>query len=256
MTNHKCTELGYTYPMDILPDPDKPLAEEDLAFLESILTKYGTNETLKNLSDLDGFLTAIVSGPDMIMPSEWLPEIWGGEDQAPAFEDIEEVGRFAGCVMRLMNESASILAGVPAEFAPVTYVIKYEGSEIDFIGFWCLGYLRGAALRAESWENMDEDVQVAFGYIAVCSESVFEDSKIGIDEVKDGHETLIGAVIALYKYWLERRRPPQGLKSGFRFPNVGSSDIDGEKIGVNQPCPCGSGRKFKKCCGGRSNLYH
>jgi SEC-C motif domain protein len=25
---------------------------------------------------------------------------------------------------------------------------------------------------------------------------------------------------------------------------------DGPKIGRNDPCPCGSGKKFKKCCGG------
>ena len=24
-----------------------------------------------------------------------------------------------------------------------------------------------------------------------------------------------------------------------------------QKIGRNEPCPCGSGKKFKKCCGGR-----
>lgn len=24
---------------------------------------------------------------------------------------------------------------------------------------------------------------------------------------------------------------------------------EGEKVGPNQPCPCGSGRKYKKCCG-------
>ena len=24
----------------------------------------------------------------------------------------------------------------------------------------------------------------------------------------------------------------------------------GKKIGRNDPCPCGSGRKYKKCCGG------
>ena len=24
---------------------------------------------------------------------------------------------------------------------------------------------------------------------------------------------------------------------------------DGKKIGVNDPCPCGSGKKYKKCCG-------
>jgi preprotein translocase subunit SecA len=25
----------------------------------------------------------------------------------------------------------------------------------------------------------------------------------------------------------------------------------GVKVGRNQPCPCGSGRKYKQCCGGR-----
>jgi preprotein translocase subunit SecA len=24
---------------------------------------------------------------------------------------------------------------------------------------------------------------------------------------------------------------------------------DGEKVGRNDPCPCGSGKKFKQCCG-------
>ena len=26
-------------------------------------------------------------------------------------------------------------------------------------------------------------------------------------------------------------------------------DVDISKIGRNDPCPCGSGKKFKKCCG-------
>jgi uncharacterized protein len=29
------------------------------------------------LSDLDGFLTRIVVGPEPVMPSEWFPVIWG-----------------------------------------------------------------------------------------------------------------------------------------------------------------------------------
>ena len=37
------------------------------------------------LSDLDGFLTAIAIGPELIMPSEWLPVIWG--DDEPVFTD-------------------------------------------------------------------------------------------------------------------------------------------------------------------------
>jgi len=27
----------------------------------------------------------------------------------------------------------------------------------------------------------------------------------------------------------------------------------GEKVGRNDPCPCGSGKKYKKCCGAGNN---
>jgi preprotein translocase subunit SecA len=37
------------------------------------------------------------------------------------------------------------------------------------------------------------------------------------------------------------RRPPQKVK---RVPVVA-----GPKVGRNDPCPCGSGKKYKKCCG-------
>ena len=36
------------------------------------------------LSDLDGFLTGIAIGPELILPSEWLPVIWGGD--SPKFK--------------------------------------------------------------------------------------------------------------------------------------------------------------------------
>ncbi len=47
----------------------------------------------------------------------------------------------------------------------------------------------------------------------------------------------------------------------FRLPSIGTHDYVEEfnarkpftrsqaKIGRNDPCPCGSGKKYKKCCG-------
>jgi uncharacterized protein len=29
----------------------------------------------------------------------------------------------------------------------------------------------------------------------------------------------------------------------------------GDKVGRNDPCPCGSGKKFKKCCGAGPTLH-
>jgi hypothetical protein len=41
----------------------------------------------------------------------------------------------------------------------------------------------------------------------------------------------------------------QGMSKGTRLNNVGSRlRSAGSKVGRNDPCPCGSGKKFKKCC--------
>ncbi|UCG16509.1 MAG: SEC-C domain-containing protein [Phycisphaerales bacterium] len=32
-------------------------------------------------------------------------------------------------------------------------------------------------------------------------------------------------------------------------PPVDPIQSDTEKVGRNDPCPCGSGKKYKKCCG-------
>ena len=39
------------------------------------------------------------------------------------------------------------------------------------------------------------------------------------------------------------------LESGSESHTVSTSDVDSEKVGRNDPCPCGSGKKYKKCCG-------
>ncbi|MDE3161441.1 MAG: SEC-C domain-containing protein [Acidobacteriota bacterium] len=31
--------------------------------------------------------------------------------------------------------------------------------------------------------------------------------------------------------------------------SVAAAKVTRPKIGRNEPCPCGSGKKFKKCCG-------
>src|SRR5260221_11031106 len=49
------------------------------------------------LSDLDGFLTAVAIGPELVMPSEWLPIVWGGEE--PVFADDGEAQAVIGGIM-------------------------------------------------------------------------------------------------------------------------------------------------------------
>jgi uncharacterized protein len=59
------------------------------------------------LSELDGFLTGIAIGPELVMPSEWLPAVWGGEE--PVFEDEAQARTVLGAIMGRYNEILRVL---------------------------------------------------------------------------------------------------------------------------------------------------
>ncbi|HVI62575.1 MAG TPA: UPF0149 family protein, partial [Bradyrhizobium sp.] len=56
----------------------EPLTDAELERLSAILERFGDKRSM-NLEKLDGFIAALVCGPDIILPSEYLPEIWGGD---------------------------------------------------------------------------------------------------------------------------------------------------------------------------------
>jgi uncharacterized protein len=49
---------------------------------------------------------------------------------------------------------------------------------------------------------------------------------------------------------LLNRGLPAALIMDLRSGNAGGRSRSGPRVGRNDPCPCGSGRKYKKCCGG------
>ena len=66
--------------------------------------------------------------------------------------------------------------------------------------------------------------------------STIQDEAGGLTE--EEHETVKDA--------LDFRLELLGLKPVFR---EGAEPVAVEKVGRNDPCPCGSGKKYKKCCG-------
>ena len=48
---------------------------------------------------------------------------------------------------------------------------------------------------------------------------------------------------------MERERPEMHTNSPEGAPKVETFRREQPKVGRNEPCPCGSGKKFKKCCG-------
>ena len=71
---------------------DEPLSDAELDELEGFLASDAVPEDCMDLEMLDGFLAAIVSGPESIQPSEWLPQVWsdGGRSATPAYGNSAE----------------------------------------------------------------------------------------------------------------------------------------------------------------------
>ena len=83
---------------------DEPLSDAELDELEGFLASDLVPQDCMDLEMLDGFLTAIVSGPDSVQPSEWLPQVWseGGRTSNPAFANSEQAQRIMGLMLRHM----------------------------------------------------------------------------------------------------------------------------------------------------------
>ena len=74
-----------TNPMQMM----EPLSDEEMDELDRFLLSDATSDETMMLDCLDGFLTSIVTGPVMLMPSVWLPRVWGptARDE-PAFDTL------------------------------------------------------------------------------------------------------------------------------------------------------------------------
>ena len=83
----------------------------DLDALDQYLMSDHAPDDSMGLSDLDGFLTGVVVGPELIPSSEWLPVIWGGE--APEFETEDEMRTVLGTIMGRYTEIVACLGYGP-----------------------------------------------------------------------------------------------------------------------------------------------
>lgn len=132
-----------------------PPGSIDLDVLDEYLMSDHAPDDCMGLSDLDGFLTGIVVGPELILPSEWLPVIWGGEQ--PKFETEDEMRMVLGTIMGRYNQIVTYFNANAEEFDP----IFWEGPKGEVIASdWAGGFLDAVALRADAWKSLLEDDDV------------------------------------------------------------------------------------------------
>lgn len=209
------------------------------------------SERAMNLEMLDGFFAALICGPDMVRPSEYLREIWGGDHIGgeTGWRDEAEIREFLNLTMRHWNSVAdSLFSGEP--FIPF---LLEDDSGLARGNDWAAGFARGMALRRQEWSELLDDEGHAGALVPILALAHEHDPDPEMRPYKEPvsserrEQLIVGvatAVPAIYRYFATRRQVTSRAKQ-----EPETRQRAGRKIGRNDPCPCRSGKKFKKCCG-------
>ena len=245
----------------------QPLSDDDLDQLTDLLAADWAPETTMDIEQLDGLLAGLICSPRVLMPSRYLPEIFGGEE--PAFPDMATAQRFFELLMRRNNQIATALNAPierlddPRAYVPLLLDWSPDGEiarslaaagdsePLPLAGeLWARGFLHAVSLTREDWENLPEGdeegaqlVEEALDAIAALVPEDDDDPDAPGASLEARDELISDALIAAYdlrEYWRDVQFEQVRVKEPIRRE---------PKVGRNDPCPCGSGRKFKHCHG-------
>lgn len=233
----------------------QPLTRAEIEQLNDFLSSDSVPEEAMDVSMADGFITALASGPNLMMPSTMLRWIWDAEhgERSPMFENAEESKHIVSLIIRHWNDVNDTLNHAPNEYEPLIFERESNGRNISIIDEWCSGYSKGIAIDRAAWAPLISQHAEWFTVITLYgTESGWDELKRRQDSL-DRHQafadSLASSVSNIHRYWLEQRRLQ--IARGEVPGMIGRPEPHrrGLKIGRNDPCPCGSGKKYKRCHG-------
>jgi uncharacterized protein len=226
------------------PARDIRLTLEEREWLRNFLFSEIVPRGTMNFECADGFLTALAAGPKSVPREEWRGHIWGagieGSGEEPAYETEAQESYVRELFDRHMRTIETRLK------AGYRHRPALEDDAIaEFVEEWAIGFSIGMDMRPGSWDPIARHKQAAFAVASIIlllppDQLAGEDEELEPldDEARAGIvQNLPDLIRSAYAFWHDQ--PVLPLFEPRRS----------QKIGRNEPCPCGSGRKYKKCCG-------
>jgi uncharacterized protein len=190
------------------------------------------------LSELDGFLTGVVVGPESVPQSEWMAEIWNGQEAV--FRDEQQATEVTAAILRRFEDIRKTLKDGEWTISPIFWESDEDGTIAED---WAEGFMAAVRLRFDAWDPLflsPKDSDVLIPVLALCRD---EDGEPFLPEpdrtdklLKAVPQLIPEAVADIFDYWREKALTPQPIRKVIT-------------AGRNDACPCGSGKKFKRCCG-------
>ncbi|MGE0471604.1 MAG: UPF0149 family protein [Nitrospira sp.] len=206
---------------------------------------------------LAGFLFSLGNGPELIPPSEWIPLVFN--DREALYETKDEAEQVLQAMMALYNDCIRERTGGSVALPPGCEIRPWPMDNLSAdapLSQWAQGFGMGYDYLAEVWDEytpdeLDED----FGALLMTL-SFFTSLKLAevYHQETKGKGSLERFAQTVIEIFPDAMREYAHLGRAIYQVRLEAGDLDlgpsnHTKIGRNDPCPCGSGRKFKKCCG-------
>ena len=205
---------------------------------------------------LDGYLVGVLVQPRIVPAEEWLPWVWDmGGQGLPAGVDPALLERARGLIERrrdALNAAISEDGGfdpLVADIDRLPPLSEYEAPSAP-VSRALLPWVAGFHWAQECFPGLDDLADDAIGaalarlYRHLPAETDEDRAVVAtlerehpLADLDAGIEDLVSAAVELWD-----------LTARERFA-VATQRRDGPKVGRNDPCPCGSGKKFKTCHG-------
>jgi len=225
--------------------------------LHAFLKRAEVQEAGLTAAYFDGFATGAAVGPPMRGIQGFMDLMLG--DDPPPFEGEDEVRAVMSTVFERYNELAGLFDTDPTQF------------EADFrkedVEDWATGFGRAMSLNIDAWEELAADQNYATMLMLVLGFARGETTgKPMVEEFEDADAdgraetaSYIPTVVPMIALYF---RHPAALDEALQEARDGEAEgapqpppvnanepRRNKKVGRNEPCPCGSGKKYKKCCG-------
>lgn len=217
--------------------------------LEEELLALGDDTML--IEVLDGFIAGLLVCPELISPGEWLRIVFSRDEENPqsAFADIDHANRVFGLVMDHYNDVVLTLMDRPESYRPLFSIDGRNGDVLWEI--WIEGFLEAVNLRPAAWQSLldaNEDTATAMEGMLKLANFVAGEHDLTseeVDTVRNSAPALIPGWVVTLNNWRLSKTKPASVVTQTPRPSFAPRG----KVGRNEPCPCGSGKKYKKCCG-------
>jgi uncharacterized protein len=191
-----------------------------------------TEGALGTLSYLNGLVTAVIVGPEAVPAAEWMGCFLEGMEGLSA----EENSLLA--TMMLMEHSKIVESlrqrgGYEPNF-------REDGDGNLITRDWAEGFFTGIRLRNEAWKPyLEGKGRVLIAMLCVLLQDKEIEEQI-VEQGQDPKQLFESAQVKITDFI-------QALYS-IRREHALEIETQEAKTGRNDPCPCGSGKKYKKCC--------